>query len=158
MCRRARSKFNNVSIENIRPTTRDYVGLITGLNSIYEHMQTSSYQADNNQFTTMASSPITTSTEPEQKNDKSMPAAMPPTSILHRTPWRPPVAVSGQGCYITLEDGRKVIDGVGGAAVACIGNGHPEPLKAIKEQVNKVSCEFMPSIVEHGNNVNWIYA
>jgi adenosylmethionine-8-amino-7-oxononanoate aminotransferase len=106
----------------------------------------------------MASSPITTSTEPEQKNDKSMPAALRPTSILHRTPWRPPVAVSGQGCYITLEDGRKVIDGVGGAAVACIGSGHPEPLKAIKEQVNKVSCEFMPSIVEHGNNVNWIYA
>jgi len=62
-----------------------------------------------------------------------------PTSILHRTPWRPPIAVLGQGIYITLEDGRKVIDGVGGAAVACIGHGHPEPVKAIKEQADKVS-------------------
>ena len=71
------------------------------------------------------------------------------TSILHRTPWRPPVAVSGEGIYITLEDGRKIIDGVGGAAVNCLGNGHPEPVKAIKEQVDKLSCELMPSI--HGN-------
>jgi Aminotransferase class-III len=68
------------------------------------------------------------------------------TSILHRTPWRPPVAVSGEGIYITLEDGRKVIDGVGGAAVNCLGNGHPEPVKAIKEQVDKLSCELMPTV------------
>jgi len=69
-----------------------------------------------------------------------------PTSILHRTPWRPPVAVSGEGIYITLEDGRKVIDGAGGAAVTCLGNGHPEPVKAIKAQVDKLSCELMPTI------------
>jgi adenosylmethionine-8-amino-7-oxononanoate aminotransferase len=72
-----------------------------------------------------------------------IPLPQKPTSILHRTPWRPPIAVSGKGIYITLEDGRTVIDGVGGAAVACIGNGHPEPVKAIKEQVDKVSCEVM---------------
>jgi adenosylmethionine-8-amino-7-oxononanoate aminotransferase len=58
------------------------------------------------------------------------------------------VAVSGQGIYITLEGGRKVIDGVGGAAVACIGHAHPEPVKAIKEQVDKVSCKLMSSIME----------
>lgn len=70
------------------------------------------------------------------------PRAPRPTSILHRTPWQPPVAVSGQGIYITLEDGREVIDAVGGAAVACIGNGHPVVCEAIKEQVDKLACEW----------------
>lgn len=68
-------------------------------------------------------------------------AAIDTTSILHRTPWIPPVAKSASGIYIELEDGRKIIDSVGGAAVACLGNGHPVVVKAIKEQVDKVSCE-----------------
>ena len=63
------------------------------------------------------------------------------TAILHRTPWRPPVASSAEGIYITLEDGTKIIDAVGGAAVSCIGNGHPVVKQAIKDQVDKVSCE-----------------
>ncbi len=62
------------------------------------------------------------------------------TAILHRTPWRPPVASSAQGIYITLEDGTQIIDAVGGAAVSCIGNGHPAVKQAIKDQVDKVSC------------------
>lgn len=45
-----------------------------------------------------------------------------------------------QGIYIELEDGRKVIDAVGGAAVACIGNGHPEVIKAVKDQIEKLAC------------------
>ncbi|KAH9988394.1 pyridoxal phosphate-dependent transferase [Russula vinacea] len=69
------------------------------------------------------------------------------TAILHRTPWQPPVAVGGQGIYITLEDGREVIDAAGGAAVACIGNGHPVVREAIKEQVDKLACSAMPSDV-----------
>lgn len=67
-------------------------------------------------------------------------AAVKASSILHRTPWTPPVAVSAEGIYITLEDGRTVIDSVGGAAVACIGNGNPSVKQAIKDQVEKVSC------------------
>lgn len=63
-----------------------------------------------------------------------------PTHILHRTPWRPPVARSAHGIYVELEDGRTIIDGVGGAAVACIGNGHPAVVQAIKDQVEKMSC------------------
>ena len=62
--------------------------------------------------------------------------------ILHRTPWQPPVAVSGQGIYIELQDGTKLIDGVGGAAVACLGNGHPKVVKALKDQLDKVSCAY----------------
>lgn len=65
-----------------------------------------------------------------------------PTAILHRTPWKPPVAVSADGSYVTLENGQRLLDAVGGAAVACIGNGHPTVVKAIKEQVDKVSCTY----------------
>ncbi|EJF59076.1 PLP-dependent transferase [Dichomitus squalens LYAD-421 SS1] len=65
-----------------------------------------------------------------------------PTAILHRTPWRPPVASSAEGIYITLEDGTKLIDAVGGAAVTCIGNGHPKVKQAIKDQVEKISYVY----------------
>ncbi len=64
-----------------------------------------------------------------------------PTAILHRTPWQPPVAVSGKGIYVTLEDGRELIDAVGGSAVTCIGNSHPVVQKTMKEQVDKFACE-----------------
>lgn len=63
-----------------------------------------------------------------------------PTSIIHRTPWRPPVAVSGEGIYIELQDGRRLIDGVGGAAVTCLGTNHPKIIQAIKDQVDRVPC------------------
>ncbi|THH27692.1 hypothetical protein EUX98_g6496 [Antrodiella citrinella] len=70
------------------------------------------------------------------------PSKLKPTFILQRATWRPPIAVSGEGIYIELEDGRRVIDAVGGAAVACIGNGHPAVKKAIKEQVDKLSYVY----------------
>ncbi|KAG5647508.1 hypothetical protein DXG03_009445 [Asterophora parasitica] len=65
-----------------------------------------------------------------------------PSAILHRTPWRLPIAKHAEGIYIDLEDGRRVIDAVGGAAVACIGNGHPKVQQAIKDQVDKVSYVY----------------
>ncbi|KAF5335986.1 hypothetical protein D9611_006308 [Ephemerocybe angulata] len=61
-----------------------------------------------------------------------------PTYILHRTPWQPPVAVSGEGSYIVLEDGTRLLDAVGGAAVACIGNSHPKVIRAIKNQLDAI--------------------
>jgi adenosylmethionine-8-amino-7-oxononanoate aminotransferase len=64
------------------------------------------------------------------------------SAILLLTQGQPPVAVSGQGIYITLEDGQEVIDAVGGAmAVTCIGNGHPVVREAVKEQIGKLACE-----------------
>lgn len=72
--------------------------------------------------------------------DSSTLPTLRPTSILHRTPWRPPVAISAEGVWIELEDGRRVLDGVGGAAVTCIGNGHPTVIKALKDQVDRLSC------------------
>lgn len=66
--------------------------------------------------------------------------------ILHRTPYHPPVAISGEGSYLYLKDGSKVYDAVGGAAVACIGNTHPKVMQAIKDQVDKVSCTCFPVV------------
>lgn len=62
------------------------------------------------------------------------------TSILHRTPWTPPVALRGEGIYVDLEDGRRVIDGIGGAAVSCIGTSHPKVISAMKEQIDTLTC------------------
>jgi len=85
-----------------------------------------------------------------------------PTNILHRTPWQPPVAVSAEGSYIRLEDGTNLLDGVGGAAVACLGNTHPTVMQAIKDQVDKVSCEPLstdsmgPAFLMHNKNYRCI--
>lgn len=68
-----------------------------------------------------------------------------PTSILHRTPWTPPIAIATDGVYIDLEDGRRVIDGIGGAAVTCIGGKHPKVVKALKDQIDVMSCNMILS-------------
>ncbi|KAG1723840.1 uncharacterized protein EDB91DRAFT_1340148 [Suillus paluster] len=65
-----------------------------------------------------------------------------PTSILHRTPWTPPIAIATDGVYIDLEDGRRVIDGIGGAAVTCIGGRHPKVVKALKDQIDVMSYVY----------------
>ncbi|KZP16697.1 PLP-dependent transferase [Athelia psychrophila] len=62
--------------------------------------------------------------------------------VLHKTPITPPVAVAAQGIYFDLEDGRRIMDGVGGAAVACIGSAHPVVVEAIREQAGKVNFTF----------------
>ncbi|MCZ4288839.1 aspartate aminotransferase family protein [Hoeflea alexandrii] len=62
------------------------------------------------------------------------------TRLLHRsTKTTPPVAVSGQGIYITDAEGRDYIDGSGGAAVSCLGHGHPAIAAAIHAQVDKLA-------------------
>jgi len=62
------------------------------------------------------------------------------TAILNRIPWRPPVAVRGEGVFFDLEDGTRIIDGVGGAAVSCLGSNHPKVVEAITEQLQKLIC------------------
>jgi 4-aminobutyrate aminotransferase-like enzyme len=76
-------------------------------------------------------------------NGEPLAKPQPQTAILHRTPWIPPVAVSGEGVYLELEDGNRVIDAVGGAAVSCIGSGHPRVIEAIKDQLEKLACEYL---------------
>ncbi|TDR88047.1 aspartate aminotransferase family protein [Enterovirga rhinocerotis] len=50
----------------------------------------------------------------------------------------PDVALSASGIRIRSADGREVIDGSGGAAVACLGHAHPAVLEAIRRQIEKV--------------------
>ncbi|KAJ3505938.1 hypothetical protein NMY22_g17408 [Coprinellus aureogranulatus] len=71
-------------------------------------------------------------------SSSSSKTAKEPSYILHRTPWIPPVAVRGEGSYLYLEDGTKLLDAVGGAAVACIGTSHPKVVKAIKDQLDEL--------------------
>jgi len=52
---------------------------------------------------------------------------------------RYPVAVAGEGPYITDSTGKRYIDASGGAAVSCLGHGHPAVIQAIKDQVDKIA-------------------
>jgi 4-aminobutyrate aminotransferase-like enzyme len=72
------------------------------------------------------------------------------TAIFNRVPWRPPVAVKGEGIYLDLEDGTRIIDGVGGAAVTCIGGGHPKVAKAIRDQLQELVCTSMIHLISQG--------
>jgi adenosylmethionine-8-amino-7-oxononanoate aminotransferase len=50
----------------------------------------------------------------------------------------PPLALSGEGIFIRDSNGKTVIDGSGGAAVACLGHRHPRVLAAMREQMEKI--------------------
>ena len=63
-----------------------------------------------------------------------------PSRILHRSPGGgPPLAVSARGLTITDASGRAYLDASGGAAVSCLGHGHPEVTAAMKEQLDRVA-------------------
>ena len=55
---------------------------------------------------------------------------------LHSTP---PVAVSGAGVVLTDSEGRQYIDASGGAAVSCLGHGHPDVRAAMHAQIDKLA-------------------
>lgn len=60
--------------------------------------------------------------------------------VFHRhTKTVPPVAVSGDGVYITDVAGKRYLDASGGAAVSCLGHSHPRVIKAIRDQTEFIS-------------------
>ena len=62
------------------------------------------------------------------------------TKILHRTlRGTLPVAVSARGLVITDREGREYIDACGGAAVSCLGHGHPDVLAAMHAQIDRIA-------------------
>jgi adenosylmethionine-8-amino-7-oxononanoate aminotransferase len=62
------------------------------------------------------------------------------TAVFHRHLRRSfPVAVSGQGVYLRDSEGRQYIDASGGAAVSCVGHGHPDVLEAMREQLGRLA-------------------
>ncbi len=62
------------------------------------------------------------------------------TRLLHRTIHSNlPVAVGGKGIELFDADGRTYIDACGGAAVSCLGHGHPDVVVALHEQVDRLA-------------------
>ncbi len=60
--------------------------------------------------------------------------------ILHRSLHETPhLAVGGEGMHIIMADGRRVLDGSGGAAVACLGHGNKRVNAAIAAQLERVA-------------------
>jgi adenosylmethionine-8-amino-7-oxononanoate aminotransferase len=62
------------------------------------------------------------------------------THILHRTlSHRLPRAVAVDGVHLIDAEGRRYIDASGGAAVSCLGHGHPDVLAAMHAQIDRVA-------------------
>ncbi|MBM3536791.1 MAG: aspartate aminotransferase family protein [Alphaproteobacteria bacterium] len=60
--------------------------------------------------------------------------------ILHRdTRTSYPQAVGGEGIHIIDSTGKRYIDASGGAAVSCLGHGHPDVTRAIKAQADRLA-------------------
>ena len=51
----------------------------------------------------------------------------------------PPVAVAGQGVYLTDASGRQYLDACGGAAVSCLGHGHSAVAAAMHAQIDRLA-------------------
>lgn len=49
-----------------------------------------------------------------------------------------PTAVAGDGPYLIDQTGKRYLDGSGGAAVSCLGHGHPAVVAAVREQVARL--------------------
>ncbi|URF04619.1 aspartate aminotransferase family protein [Cupriavidus campinensis] len=62
------------------------------------------------------------------------------THVFHRNPKQTmPVAVGGQGIELIDSTGKRYLDASGGAAVSCLGHGHPRVVAAIKAQVDTLA-------------------
>jgi len=62
------------------------------------------------------------------------------SQILHRSiAGGYPMAVSGEGVWLIDSDGKRYLDGSGGAAVSCLGHGHPDIRAAMHAQIDKLA-------------------
>ncbi len=62
------------------------------------------------------------------------------THILHRSlRAAPPVAVGGEGVWLIDAQGKRYLDASGGAAVSCLGHGHPDVLAAMHAQIDHLA-------------------
>jgi adenosylmethionine-8-amino-7-oxononanoate aminotransferase len=60
--------------------------------------------------------------------------------VLHRhTRLDPPVAVGGEGVFLFDASGKRYLDASGGAAVSCLGHGHPAVVAAIRAQAETLA-------------------
>ena len=62
------------------------------------------------------------------------------THVFHRSlSQTPPVAVGGEGVYLIDSAGRRYVDASGGAAVSCLGHGHPDVIAAMHAQIDRLA-------------------
>ncbi len=62
------------------------------------------------------------------------------THVFHRSLRADyPTIASGEGCYLIDEDGRRFLDGSGGAAVAALGHGNREVIEKVKQQLDRIA-------------------
>ena len=62
------------------------------------------------------------------------------TRLMHRSLiTTPPVAVAARGIEIIDAQGKAYIDASGGAAVSCLGHGHPAVLEALHKQLDQIA-------------------
>jgi adenosylmethionine-8-amino-7-oxononanoate aminotransferase len=60
--------------------------------------------------------------------------------VMHRSLREtPPKAIGGEGVWLIAEDGRRILDASGGAAVSCLGHQHPRVLEAMSRQMAKLA-------------------
>ena len=60
--------------------------------------------------------------------------------VLHRSLREtPPKAIGGEGVWLIGEDGQRILDASGGAAVSCLGHQHPRVLEAMTRQASKLA-------------------
>lgn len=60
--------------------------------------------------------------------------------ILHRSLRHTlPLAASGRGIHVVDTAGRDYLDASGGAAVSCLGHNHPDVMRAMHEQIDRIA-------------------
>ena len=73
------------------------------------------------------------------------------THVFHRsTRARPPTVVAGHGIELIAADGRCFIDACGGAAVSCLGHGHPVVTRAIAQQAASMAYALPGAVIAVG--------
>jgi adenosylmethionine-8-amino-7-oxononanoate aminotransferase len=62
------------------------------------------------------------------------------TRVIHRSlRAAPPLAVGGEGVWLIDAQGKRYLDASGGAAVSCLGHGHPDVLAAMHAQIDQLA-------------------
>src|ERR1700745_4218987 len=65
--------------------------------------------------------------------------ALPMTHVFHRQlRTTPPMAIGGAGVGLVDADGKRYLDGCGGAAVSCLGHGHAAVVQAMHAQIDRL--------------------
>lgn len=91
--------------------------------------------------------------------------------VFHRSTRKAlPRVVGGEGIELLAADGRRYIDACGGAAVSCVGHGHPLVTKVIAEQAQRIAyahtsfftnepAEALAEAIAEAapGSLNWVY-